>query len=511
MKFGVDFGTTHTVVAWVDRGNYPVVSFEGGEVVPSLIAGRDDGSLVFGHAAAAVRRDPRWKVVRSIKRILAEAGPNAEIDVAGQRYRVEDLVTRFLLHVREELLTHSNVVPAGGDSPIEIAVSVPANSGSSQRFLTLDAFAQAGFHVTALLNEPSAAGFEYAHRYRSSITSRREYVAIYDLGGGTFDASLLKMTGRRSEVVSSEGVGRLGGDDFDAAIAALVLEKAGRPDLDSDKRDLLLEECARQKEAIRPNTRRVLFDLDFIEDAPLAVPVEEIFQACEGLVARSVDALELVLRDPFREGDRDEVLEAEIAGIYVVGGSGSFPLVPRYLRERFGERRVKRSPHPFAATAIGLAIFLDQEAGYSLADRLTRTFGVFREAEGGAGVVFDPIFGRDMTLPAPGEPPVEVVRRYQAAHNIGHYRFVECTRLKNGRPDGDVSSWAELLFPFARELRGQKELRGLPVLRLWDGPLVEERYSCSADGSVQVTLRDVIDGFSRSFVLGPEGAVPIGN
>ena len=73
---------------------------------------------------------------------------------------------------------------------------MPANASSAQRLLTLDAFVAAGFHVVALLNEPSAAGLEYAHRYRSTITAKREYVLIYDLGGGTFDASLLKMTGR---------------------------------------------------------------------------------------------------------------------------------------------------------------------------------------------------------------------------------------------------------------------------------------------------------------------------
>ena len=104
---------------------------------------------------------------------------------------------------------------------------MPANASSSQRFMTLDAFAQAGFEVIALLNEPSAAGFEYAHRYRSTITAKREYVLIYDLGGGTFDASLLKMTGRLNEVVCSEGIQRLGGDDFDEAILKLVRNGAG--------------------------------------------------------------------------------------------------------------------------------------------------------------------------------------------------------------------------------------------------------------------------------------------
>ena len=113
---------------------------------------------------------------------------------------------------------------------------MPANASSAQRLLTLDAFVAAGFHVVALLNEPSAAGLEYAHRYRSTITAKREYVLIYDLGGGTFDASLLKMTGHLNEVVISEGIQRLGGDDFDETIVQVVLAESQLPELDATKR-----------------------------------------------------------------------------------------------------------------------------------------------------------------------------------------------------------------------------------------------------------------------------------
>jgi hypothetical protein len=115
----------------------------------------------------------------------------------------------------------------------------PANASGAQRFLTLDAFLTAGFEVVVLLNEPSAAGFECAHRYRSTITGKREYVGIYDLGGGTFDASLVKMTGRWNGVVTSEGIQRLGGDDFDEVILKLVQEGSTLlPNMDTTTRDL---------------------------------------------------------------------------------------------------------------------------------------------------------------------------------------------------------------------------------------------------------------------------------
>src|SRR6201991_5286802 len=236
MRLGIDFGTTHTVVAVVDRGNYPVVSFDGVDAWPSIIAGNEGGELRYGPDAAAVRHHPDWSVLRSFKRLLNDAGPTTTVDLAGRRYLLADLFAGFLAQFKSDLQTRSNAELSPG-MRVEAAISVPANASSAQRFLTLDAFAQAGFDVVALLNEPSAAGFEYAHRYRSTITAKREHVLIYDLGGGTFDASLLKMTGRLNEVVTSEGVQRLGGDEFDEIILKLVIARSELPKVDAVTRD----------------------------------------------------------------------------------------------------------------------------------------------------------------------------------------------------------------------------------------------------------------------------------
>ena len=507
MRLGIDFGTTNTVVALVDRGNYPVVSFEGGDFFPSVVAGNAKGEVRFGPEALEARRKPGWEVLRSFKRLLADAGPLTKVELAGRPYLLTDLVVNFLARLRQELVEKSNA-GIGAREPLEVAVGVPANAGSAQRFLTLDAFQRVGFKVTAFLNEPSAAGFEYAHRYRSTITSHREYVAIYDLGGGTFDASLLKMTGKASEVVSSEGVHRLGGDDFDEAILTLALERSGATDLDPETRSQVLEECVRQKEAINPNTRRLVLDLSALSLGPVSIPIEEVYTACAPLVDQTLEAMAPVFVDPQRPGD-EAVDWAELAGIYIVGGAGAFPLVGRLLREKYGERRVKRSSHPFAATAIGLAILLDHEAGYTLTERLSRTFGVFRELSSGEGVSFDAIFGNETTLPLPGEASLTTTRRYSAAHNIGHYRFVECRRVAAGHPDGDLTPWDEIRFPIDPVLRGTKNLRKVKVVRVEPGREVEERYACGADGMVEVTLTDLTDGYSRSYRLGrpvsPEG------
>jgi molecular chaperone DnaK len=496
MRVGIDFGTTHTVAAVVDRGNYPTVSFDGVDAWPSVIAANDAGELRFGLDAAAVRHDPAWSVLRSFKRLLGDAGPQTTVQLAGRCYPLADLLAGFLTQFRSDLQTRSNAELAPGER-VEAAISVPANASSAQRFLTLDAFTQAGFEVLALLNEPSAAGFEYAHRYRSTITAKREYVLVYDLGGGTFDASLLKMTGRSNEVVVSEGIQRLGGDDFDEAILKVVRKGARLRKLDAGARDLLLEECAVRKEAVGPNTRRFLVDLAAIGKPPFACPIDDVYAACGPLVDKTAAVLSRVLCDP----DGGELDWSEVAGIYVVGGAGSFPLVARTLRTVFDEKRVKRSLHPFAATAIGLAAFLDKEAGFSLSERLSRHFGVFREAQAGEDVCFDPIVPKGAQLPAAGQQPFVITRNYRAAHNIGHFRFVECSRLRDGRPDGDVTPYDPVFFPFDPDLTDDEDLPRRAVRRREDGPDVEERYVVTPSGAVEVTLTTRPAQLSRTFRL----------
>jgi molecular chaperone DnaK (HSP70) len=478
MRFGIDFGTTHTVVAAVDRGNYPVVSFDQGDVIPSLIAADAQGGLHFGHAA----REPGLHVLRSFKRLLnGDAGPRTVVELAGRRFPLVELVTGFLAHVRAELL-HSNAGLRPGD-PVEAAISVPANASTSQRLITLDAYRRAGFDVKAVVNEPSAAGFEYAHRYRETVSSKREYVLVYDLGGGTFDASLIHMEGRRNEVVTSAGVSRLGGDDFDEAILALVLEKQGGAPTQA-----LRDECREQKEATNANTRKLVVD-------GLVLPAEEVYARCAPLIEQTMAAIGPVMRDPRR--DEADVSWAEVAGIYVVGGASSFPPVYRQLRERFGAHRVRRSPHPFGSCAIGLAIYLDEEKGYTLTERLTRHFGVFREADDGGRVSFDVLVPKDSPL------PVTTRRRYRAAHNVGHFRFVECGRLEGGRPEGNLSIWDEVLFAFDPALRGRTDLAAVEVRRMnGEGPEIEETCRCTADGALEVQLRVLDDGYESTVRIG---------
>jgi molecular chaperone DnaK (HSP70) len=509
VKLGIDFGTTRTVVACADRGNYPVLGFvdEAGDShdwIPSVVAEKD-GALLFGFDALAA---DGATVVRSFKRLLSgtDVTPGREVKIGAVTVGTAELVTRFLGHVREAVLERSTLSRDGRDEELRSVVAVPANASGAQRLLTLDAFRRAGLNPLAMLNEPSAAGFEYTHRHRDTLTSRRDHVVVYDLGGGTFDASLVRMRGASHEVLATAGVNQLGGDDFDDAVVGLVLGKAkiAREGLGAPALALLREQCRDAKERLNPSSRKLSVDLEAAlggaaKAAEIAIPVAEVYEACTPLVERSIEAMLPVMAK--LEGEGAEDTRTDIAGIYVVGGASELPIVGRILRSRFG-RRVHRSPYASGAIAIGLAIACDEGSGFELVDRFSRTFGVFRESHAGAEITFDPIFTEGTVLPAPGSAPVAFRRRYRAAHNVGHFRFLECSGMaEDGRPRGHMVFSGDVLFPFEPSL-GDRDLAGVRVERTAGGPRIEEEYVLDEHGIVAVKIKNLDAGFERVFQLG---------
>ena len=236
MRIGIDFGTTRVVVAAADRGNYPLVNFEApdGRVrdwFPSLLAVSGD-KRVYGWEALEQQGKPGWTVVRSLKRWLKNAGPCSAIDIAGQRLNVSLLMTEMMMALRRELMDKSTL-GAGKYDRLQVMLGVPANANSNQRFLTQEAARAAGFEVLGLLNEPSAAAVEFACRNSSDRKNRgKGGLLVYDLGGGTFDVSLVALGEAEHSVIASDGIPDLGGDDFDEILALLALAEAGKPEPD---------------------------------------------------------------------------------------------------------------------------------------------------------------------------------------------------------------------------------------------------------------------------------------
>lgn len=506
MRIGIDFGTTRIVVAAADRGNYPLVTFESPDErvrdwFPSLLAVSED-QRVYGWEALEKQGRPGWTVVRSPKRWLKNAGPASSLDIAGQRFNMLPLMTEMMTALRRDLLEKSTL-GAGKYDRLQAMLGVPANANSNQRFLTQEAARAAGFEVLGLLNEPSAAAVEYVNRNSADRKKRgRGGLLVYDLGGGTFDVSLVAMGEAEHSVIASDGVPDLGGDDFDEALALLALAEAGKPARAEDSLTpaewyVLFDECREKKEALNPNSRKITLDLERVRKnwGEVSIAAEAFYERCRPMVETSRKVAEALLAaHP----------EHAIETLYLTGGSSELPSVARVLRETFG-RRVQRSAYMRSATAIGLAIRAEGHEDLPLRDQFTKNFGVWREADEGRNVVFDILFPRGVKLPSRGQEPLRIVRSYRPVHNIGYFRYLECAQLgANNQPEGEISNWDEIRVPFDPTLRDSANLTDQPVRR-YAPPhelVIEEEYTCDANGDVGVKIRDKVTQQSNEFRLG---------
>ncbi len=506
MKIGIDFGTTRVVVAAADRGNYPLVNFEApdGRVrdwFPSLLAISGD-KRAYGWEALERQGKPGWTVVRSLKSRLKNAGPSSAIEIAGQRFDLSLLITEMMMALKRELMDKSTLGAKKYDR-LQVMLGVPANANSNQRFLTQEAARAAGFEVLGLLNEPSAAAVEFTGRNASDRKNNlRGGLLVYDLGGGTFDASLVALEELELSVIASDGIPNLGGDDFDEILALLALGQAGRPEHTEDPLTgaewyLLFDECREKKESLNPNSRKVTVDLERVRSGwgEVSLGVDAFYERCRPLLEKSRRVVEALLA---AHPDQD------IDTLYLTGGGSELPPVARILRETFG-RRVRRSAYMRSATAIGLAIRAEGHEGQPLRDQFTKNFGVWREADDGRNVVFDVIFARGVKLPSRGEAVLRMVRSYHPVHNIGYFRYLECLHLgDNNQPEGEISNWDEIRVAFDPRLRDAADLADKPVCRFAPPQelLIEEEYTCDANGDVAVKIRDKISQQTEEYRLG---------
>ncbi len=506
MRLGIDFGTTRIVVAAADRGNYPLVNFEtpdgqARDWFPSVVAVSRE-RRVYGWEAVDLHGKPGWTMVRSLKRGLKTAGPHSTFEVEGQRLNLFLIVTEMLSALRHELI-HRSTLGADESTKLRAMLGVPANANSNQRFLTEESARAAGFEVLGLSNEPSAAAIEFAHGSSAERKNKENAtLLVYDLGGGTFDTSLVALGDTEYTVIASDGIADFGGDDFDESLAELALDAFGisnreQEALTDGQRFVLLEECREKKEALNPNSRRVTVDLGRVRETwkEVSIPVDEFYDRCRPLIEESREVVEnLIATCP----------ENAIDTLYLTGGGSELPPVARVLREAFG-RKVKRSAYMRSATAIGLAIRAAEHEGAALREQFTQNFGVWREADSGRNVVFDVMFPRGSKLPVKGQEPLRIVRTYRPVHNIGHFRYLECSHLDDGnQPQGEISNWDEVRVPFDPQLRGLETLSAQAEHRFapGEGPLVEEEYTCDSSGQLKVRISDKSNDYAQEYRLG---------
>ncbi|MDQ3263460.1 MAG: TIGR02266 family protein [Myxococcota bacterium] len=409
---GIDLGTTNSCASMV-RNNKPAVltSREGHNTVPSIIALNARGKIVIGHPAKGqMLTNPRLTVygakrlvgraydspiVQQIKdrfayEIVAGEGGESAVKLGSTVYSLQQISALVLREVREVAQNQL------GQSVSRAVITVPAYYNDNQRQAVREAGRLAGIHVERILNEPTAAALAYG--FGRDLKQR---VLVYDLGGGTFDASVLELSGNVYEVISTGGDTFLGGLDFDNAIVAFLLEefakKNGKP-FHSDRVAMqrITDAAERAKCALseRAEVRVHVPFVTMIDNQPLDLDVtlnrEQLVSLTEKLVDRTLAVCDEVLKAKgLGPKDVDEVI--------LVGGQSRFPLVHRKIEAFFG-RPASKGVHPDEAVAVGaslLANSLGQLEGVVLIDVLPMAIGI-----GLPGGRFKPVLERNCALPA---------------------------------------------------------------------------------------------------------------
>jgi len=329
-------------------------------------------------------------------------------------------------------------------------------------------------------------------------------VAVYGLGGGTCDTVVVGIAEQNHDVVAHEGIGKLGGDDFDEIILGLALEQMGlgTENLTPSNAARLLEECRERKEGLKSNTKKMVVDpsMVFQDQEPVVLDTGLVYERCGPLIERSLSTLRNLLRSIGENPEDDRSL----AAVYLVGGSVSFPPVSRKLREAYTSK-VRISPLPHASTAIGLSIAGDPKANINVRESVSRHFGIWRER--GKDKIFDPIFLKDRQVDS-DSGRLQVTRTYNPVHNIGLLRYLECSSLgKAGEPEGDIALWEDVYFPYDPKLRSRKDLPKISIEK-YSGVFsqeVTEAYEYNEEGIIQVEIENKTSGYKRLFTLGPKG------
>ena len=350
---GIDLGTTNSVVAVADKNGARVLSGEDGALIPSVVSFHPSGDVLVGAPAKERRLLDAQNTVYSVKRLIGRPVTSYEVKEAGERFAFElsegpsggVLVTArgetyTLSEISAFVLRHVRKVAETslGAECGQAVVTVPANFNELQRSATKAAGRVAGLDVLRILNEPTAAALAYGYNKTSN-----ERVAVYDLGGGTFDITILQLAGDVFEVLATAGDTFLGGDDVDTAIAdhmaAQFLENSrydARQDRQAYERLKAAAEWAKIQLSEKPQVKLCIEELAYGDggvelNLDYALTREQLEHMCQPLVARSFDVCEDAMK---AAGLRPTQLD----NVILVGGSTRIPLLQRMVAEYFGRK-----------------------------------------------------------------------------------------------------------------------------------------------------------------------------